>query len=227
MSYDFAVWHASRPITTREATEIYIRLGGEDIAGIEPHPGVAAFLEELTARYPQIDDWDEDDLDNCPWTVAFDLSNRHVLMCMSFSRVDEIVPIIEGLAAKHDLVWFNPQWPCVGYPPRIAAMPHLRLSLENWTLIDNPTPDEIAEALSSLKPDGNSFAILERTYGTYLQTLIEPTGEYVIEHQEGSLDKHYQSSTVLPLDRITKMFQAYAAGQDAWKREAAWQKIDL
>ncbi len=153
MSYDLAVWHASRPITTQEASDIYRRLGEEELSAVGPHQGANAFLAELTTQYPQIDDWDESDIDNCPWSGAFDQSDRYLLIYISFSRVAEIMPLIEGLAAKHDLVCFNPQWPCVMYPPRIAAMPHLRLSLENRTLIDNPTPDQIANALSTLQPE--------------------------------------------------------------------------
>lgn len=68
MSYDIAVWHASRPITTLEASEIYIRLCEEALADVEPYPGIQAFLAELTRRYAQIHDWDEDDIDDCPWT---------------------------------------------------------------------------------------------------------------------------------------------------------------
>jgi hypothetical protein len=137
-----------------------------------------------------------------------------------------MMPLIEGLAAKHDLVCFNPQWPCVVYPPRIAAMPHLRLSLENSTLIDKPTPDQIADALSTLSSDGNSFAILERTNTSYFQTALQSTGEYIIEYQDGSLDKHYQSTAKDP-QRVIAMFQAYGAGDDSWKRECDWRKIDL
>ncbi len=226
MSYDLGVWRALRPITTQEAADIYGRLCEEDMAAVEPHPGVDSFLAELTARYPQIDDWDDGDIDNCPWSVAFDQSDRHILMSMSFSRVDEIVPFIEELAAKYDLVCFNPQWPCVVYPPRVAAMPHLRLSLENWTVIDNPTPDQIADALSSLDADGNSFAILEQTDTTYIQAGLQSTGEYVIEYQDGSLDKHYQSIT-RNSQQLMAMFRAYAEGHDTWKQQCEWNKIDL
>jgi hypothetical protein len=226
MSYDLAVWHASRPITTQEAGDIFRRLGEEELSAVGPHPGVNAFLAALTAQYPQIDDWDDNDIDNCPWSVAFDQSDRYVVMCISFSRVAEMMPLIEGLAAKHDLVCFNPQWPCVVYPPRIAAMPHLRLSLENSTLIDKPTPDQIADALSTLSSDGNSFAILERTNTSYFQTALQSTGEYIIEYQDGSLDKHYQS-TAKDAQHLIAMFQAYGAGDDLWKREGDWRKIEL
>lgn len=226
MSYDLAVWYSTQPITTQEAAAIYGRLGTETVNDVEHHPGVNSFVEELTAQYPQIDDWADDDIDDCPWNDAFDQSPGYVVMCISFSRVNEIVPMVQKLAAKHDLVCFNPQWPCVVYPPRLAAMPHLRLSLENWTVIDKPTPEQIAEALSSLTTEGNSFAILERTDSTYLQTGLQTTGEYVVEYQDGSLDKHYEAITEDPR-QVVAAFQAYATGSDNWKREFEWQKLEL
>ncbi|MCA9193049.1 MAG: hypothetical protein KDB03_14845 [Planctomycetales bacterium] len=226
MSYDIGVWHASRPITTQEAVDIFSRLGEANLRDAEPHPGVEAFLKELTLRYPQIDDWAEKDIDACPWSVAFDYSDCHVLMCLSYSRVNEVVPFVKELAAKHDLVCFNPQWPCVEYPPRIGEMPHLRLFLENWTVIDNPTPQQISVALSSLNSDGNSFAILERTNSAYMQTGLQSSGEYVIEYQDGSLDMHYQAID-FDIQHVTSIFQAYGAGNEAWKHQADWKRIEL
>lgn len=226
MSYDLAVWHVSRPITTEEAADIYDRLGEPDLTGVELYPGVSAFMAELTAQYPQIDDWPEEDIDNCPWSVQFEHSDSYVVICMSHSRVSEIVPIVEEFAAKHDLVCFNPQWPCVVYPPRIAAMPHMRLTLQNWTLIDNPTSDQISDAISSLNAGGNAFAILEKTDATYFQTFLEPTGEYIVEYQDGSLDEHYKSS-VFDMQQLITMFQSYAAGGDTWKQQCDWSKMEL
>lgn len=226
MSFDLAVWYTSEPITTQVAADIYSRLGDEPLADVESHPNINAFLEDLTARYPQIDDCDDDQIDDCPWSDSFDQSDQHVLLSISYSRVKEMVAVIEELAAKHDLVYFNPQWPCVVYPPRIAAMPHLRLILEKGSLIDNPTSEQIADALSSLDADGNSFAILERTETTYIQTGFQKSGEYIIEYQEGSLDQHYQT-VARDVQQVIAMFQAYAVGHDTWQQECEWNKLDL
>ena len=43
-------------------------------------------LVELTDKYPQIDDWPEDDIDECPWSIAFDVSEGHILMPMVFFK---------------------------------------------------------------------------------------------------------------------------------------------
>ncbi len=226
MSYDLAVWHATQPITTREAQEVYFRLCEGDHAAVEPHVGVACFLRDLTRSYPELGEWDRLEPDRCPWSAAFDKSEGHVVMCTAFSRADEVTGLVESLAAKHDLVCFNPQGPYVAYPPRIAGMPHLRLTLENWRIIDNPTANEIGAALASLNTEGNSFAVLEVTDGTYIQTALQSDGDYIVEYQDGSPDRHYQA-VCRDIARISAAFQAYAVDDEAWKSAFAWRRIAL
>ena len=76
---------------------------------IEESPAIRSFLTELTAQYPQIDDVPEDELDSCPWSVSFDVSDGHVLMPIVWSRSEEMYPIIVELAKKHGLVCVDPQ----------------------------------------------------------------------------------------------------------------------
>lgn len=130
------------------------------------------------------------------------------------------------IAAKHDLVCYNPQWPGVTYPPRIAAMPHLRLTTENWTLIDNPTPDQIARTLEALNVADNSFAILEITDTTYLQAALQAHGSYIVEYQEGSVDQHFQA-TVTDLTSLASMFSDYADSNEQWKSQRTWKRLIL
>lgn len=69
MSYDFAVWYASRPITCQEAEEIYGRLCRGDLTAVKPDPRIAELLDELTKRYPEIDDLEGHDSSKqfCEW----------------------------------------------------------------------------------------------------------------------------------------------------------------
>ncbi len=226
MSYDLAVWYASQPITIKEAEDIYDRLLDDDLTALEPHPGVQAFLAELTSHYPQIYDWNDDDIGNCPWSIAFDQSDRYVTMCMVYSRTNELVPFIENLATKHDLVCYNPQSSRVKYPPRVAKMPYSRLTLENDTLIDNPTSNQIAQVISSLNTTDNTFAILESSDMTYIQTAFQNAGEFVLEFQDGSLDKHYQTTVETPLE-VMAAFQGFLESREDWKRTINWQKIEI
>jgi hypothetical protein len=226
MSYDLGVWYASRPITLKEAEDFYDRILDDDLTEFEPHPGVQAFLAELTSRYPQINDWNDDDIDNCLWSIAFDQSVHYVILCMVYSRTKELIPFIENLAAKNDLVCYDPQSSRVKYPPRVAKMPYSRLTLENDTIIDNPTSNQIALAISTLNTTDNTFAILESDDMTYIQTGYQNAGEFVLEFQDGSLDKHYQTTVETPYE-VLAAFQGFLESREDWKQTIDWQKITV
>lgn len=226
MSYDLALWHEDRPITTDEACDYYTRLAEDDSLVINPYAGIDGFVADLTAEFPATEDTPDEDIDSCPWSCEFERSPGHVVICMSSSRIEEVLPLIHELAAKHDLVCFNPQWPGVTYPPRIAAIPHLRLTSENWTLIDNPTKAQISTALESLNADGNSFALLEITDSVYLETCFQAEGGYIVEYQAGSLDQHFQA-IIDDLTSLTPLFHDYAGGNDSWKSKCVWERLAL
>ncbi len=123
MSYDVSVWFSSRPIRPEEAGPFHVALCDGRRDGLESSPRVRRFVDELTARYPQIDDVPDDKVDECPWTIAFDQSEGHVIMCIARSRSEEMKPIVQGLAAKHGLVCYDPQADEVRTPPRIEPAP--------------------------------------------------------------------------------------------------------
>ena len=111
MSYDLGVFFTARPLTEDDALARYSAYcDGKDIAHlIEPSPRIGSFLKELTDRYPKIDDVYDADLDDCPWSIAFDLSEGHVILPMVFSHADEVAPYVVKLAKKHRLVCVDPQ----------------------------------------------------------------------------------------------------------------------
>src|SRR5206468_657565 len=86
VSYDLSVWYCSRPLKPEEAGPFHVALCEGRRDGLESSPRVRRFVDELTARYPQIDDVPEEQVDECPWTIAFDQSEGHVIMCIARSR---------------------------------------------------------------------------------------------------------------------------------------------
>ncbi|WP_020407445.1 hypothetical protein [Hahella ganghwensis] len=119
MSFDLGVFYTESPHTDEEAIERYIAYCEMDdlTPYIEPSEKVGAFLKELTDQYPQIDDWPEADIDECPWSIAFDVSEGHILMPMVFSRADEMYQVIVSLAEKHGLICVDPQSSRIAYAP--------------------------------------------------------------------------------------------------------------
>jgi hypothetical protein len=107
---ELAVFYTVRPHTNGEALSRYVRFcePGDPAACIEPSPKVGDFMAELTANYPQIDEVSEEELDACPWSCAFDVSEGHVIMSMVSSKYEQAAFVIVQLAQKHGLVCFDP-----------------------------------------------------------------------------------------------------------------------
>lgn len=119
MSFDLGVFYTAKPHSDNEATMRYVALCEAEklTAFIEPSESVAAFLQELTAQYPEIDAWPQEDIGNCPWSGVLDVSAGHVLMPMIFSKAEEMYPVIADLAKKHGLVCVDPQSSCIVTTP--------------------------------------------------------------------------------------------------------------
>lgn len=111
----------------------------------------------------------------------------------------------------------------------------MRLTLENGTVYENPAAREIESALRSLSwAMDNSFAILEKTDLAYMQTAEEDNPEidprnpfYVLEYQDGSLEQHFHAVGPVSLERLIEAFLQYARGDDGWRRDFEWERMDL
>lgn len=224
MSFDVALWHEDHPITTDEAAEFYQRVSEDQSITVPPYAGLQSFLKDLTAQFPALEDVPDEALETCPWSSTFGQPEGFLEINMAFSRVDEVLPVIHELAATHDLVCYDPQWPAVIYPPRLAALPHLRLTTEDWTLIDNPSKREITATLKKLNNDGNSFAILEKTDDTYLQTAVQGDGQYVVEHRAGSAADHFRTY-IADFDVLKAMFHDYSVDKVGWDTKQEWEGV--
>jgi hypothetical protein len=117
MSFDLSVWYSPRPVEPAEAGPFHVALCDGRLDRVKSSPRVHRFLRELTALHPQIDDVPEDQVDDCPWSVAFDQSDGHVVMSISRSRAEEMLAVVRDLAAKHGLVCYDPQADQVYNPP--------------------------------------------------------------------------------------------------------------
>jgi hypothetical protein len=109
MSFDLAVMNIETPISSEEAAEIYGELceGNYDI--LRPSEKIATFYKELIDKYPDIDSYSDNEVDDCPWSVEIDVSDGAVVMCIVWSRVEEVAPFAMRLAEKHGLACYDPQ----------------------------------------------------------------------------------------------------------------------
>jgi hypothetical protein len=112
ISYDLAVWHSDKPLTKDEAVHRYQQLCDGNISVVTPHETINLFYKELTALHPEIDDIPEEDIDNtdlCPWSIAFDKSAGHLIMCCVWPKAEHVNNLVKQLATKHSLSMFDPQ----------------------------------------------------------------------------------------------------------------------
>jgi len=112
MSFDLAVLSGKKPLSSDGAGEIYAQLcesPGTWPTLLEPDERIDAFVLEITTRWPQIDDVPEEEVDDCPWNIAFDQSPAHAISCISWSRAEEVFPVYVETALRHGLYVYDPQ----------------------------------------------------------------------------------------------------------------------
>ncbi len=127
MSFDLSVWYSPRPLTAAEADELCSTFHGNASGNgngngngnrqATPDERLTRFVDELTSRFPQIDDVADDEIEECPWNCAFDLSPTHVRIPIMWSRAEEVTSFVLALAGRHGLVCYDPQSRKVHLPP--------------------------------------------------------------------------------------------------------------
>ncbi len=85
-----------------------------------------------------------------------------------------------------------------------------------------------ADILASI--EGEDFAILSCNDQTYIQCAEqdEPPYGYVLEYQDGSLDRHYTAADgPITLERVLSAFVKYLRGDSSWRSDFRWDKMRL
>ena len=119
MSCDFAIVSLPKPLTDAEAMKLYAALCESDVSGVTGNPAIDAFYAELTATHPEIDDVPEDkvdDFDLCPWSIAFDRSPGHLIICCVWKKAGYVQRLLTDLTRRHGLALIDPQQQTISYP---------------------------------------------------------------------------------------------------------------
>jgi hypothetical protein len=121
MSFDLAVMHVEEPINEERAVKIYHALCEGDYEVLPPGENVERFYQELTAQYPDLDQLSDDEAEDSPWSDSLDVSDGAVVMCIRWSRADDMAAFVKGLAAKHGLACYDPQEDVMHLPPSLFS----------------------------------------------------------------------------------------------------------
>jgi hypothetical protein len=98
------------------------------------------------------------------------------------------------------------------------------------TLASGKVVHEATEAHLRSFIDGEDFAILGASDGTYMQCAErdEEPFDYLLEYQEETLDRHYHATDgPITLERVTAAFIKYLRGDTSWRKDFQWEKLDL
>lgn len=113
MTFDLAVWEGDRPTTDAAASAIYEalmdRIETEFDAGVPATVRIQAFVDDLLARWPDIDQPDSED---SPWADSPLIANavgNAIYFAMVWTKADEAAAFVTQVALKHRLVCFDPQ----------------------------------------------------------------------------------------------------------------------
>ena len=118
MSCDFGILSLENKISNNEASELYGALCDGDISGVVPNQAIDDFYKELTSKHPEIDDVPDEEIDNidlCPWSIAFDRSPGHLIVSCVWPKADYVYELVAELARKYGLAIYSPQAEIIVY----------------------------------------------------------------------------------------------------------------
>ncbi|HET6897060.1 MAG TPA: hypothetical protein VFK70_01890 [Vicinamibacteria bacterium] len=101
----------------------------------------------------------------------------------------------------------------------------MNLTLESGSVISSATERDLRDRI-----EGEEFAILAADQHTYLQCAKQndAPNAYVLEFQEGDLANHYRAvDDAVPFDRVIATFIKYLRGDESWKSDFVWQRVEL
>lgn len=112
MSYDLSLFVPTAGFEVRDGARLHAALcEGKPAAQLartaQSKRALSGLYRALTKRWPELDD--AEDPDDTPWTVRIDRGDHHILLTMSFSWVEDVLPVILELARKAGVDVFDPQ----------------------------------------------------------------------------------------------------------------------
>ncbi len=107
-------------------------------------------------------------------------------------------------------------------------MTNMKLILNGDPLDSTVDDGLIMRSIYSLTGEGDSFAILSKDDMTYIQTAGGPNSGFILEYQDGSLDKHFTCTNQnLTAAQVVNAFQSYTKQDGRWQQEFEWETAGL
>jgi hypothetical protein len=93
----------------------------------------------------------------------------------------------------------------------------------------NPSPEDIRRAIRGIKPGKDAFVILRKGANglSYIQAALKKDGKWIVEYQDGHIDKHYEAEHRVDTEVLVRAFQAYAQGENTWRTGNKWKPQEI
>ena len=85
----------------------------------------------------------------------------------------------------------------------------------------------LEQMIASINHEGDDpFAILEKSEGTYIQTMRTEDG-FIVEYQLVNTSNHYELTELASEPEVLSLMKSYAFGKLEWLTDFEWQKQEL
>lgn len=195
----------------------------------EVDPKITAFLDSVFVDYPPLEALDHNDpADRARsiWSVTpRPETTTSVYLCMGWSSPPEVADKILDLVARHRLVLYDPQDSRLYNPPMPEAVGP-RLTMENGSVIDSPSPGQLLENIGTLDRH-NTYAAYQTSGDRYIQVRPRsgPTTAPMAFALEYRADERHLLTYVDDLDAIKEAFVGVATGDARWMEMHSWDRL--
>lgn len=103
----------------------------------------------------------------------------------------------------------------------------MHLTTASGRVFEEPAAEQIERELRALGGGEDSFLILSRDERTFIQVAGGGGDPFTLEHQDGSLERHYRAVREVSLSVVIRVFLAYRDRGDRWRDLVEWELVDL
>ena len=104
----------------------------------------------------------------------------------------------------------------------------MKLEAEGQRAVVDPQSGEIQSTVALLSPPNRTFLILSRSGTSYIQARIVDSNRHALEYQDRSAEQHFQSARDdFSTGEVLGILEAYRRGEDSWRNENEWRRIDV
>lgn len=89
--------------------------------------------------------------------------------------------------------------------------------------VENPSADQIRDAVAELPNREGSFVILSSSSRDYIQAAADRKARFTLEYQEGDNTRHFRAKEKLPQASVADVLVGYCRGDSKWKATVTWQ----